>query len=132
MTSRAKRRTKATLPVQPEASTDEAVTLDSVSTDLLELLSVGAKALRTELQTIIDEDEDENAKYDKASRIAFVLSKAGPVGDTIRKMQAAEKKRLDLDIVKVVAFLRTQPPDDIARVIRELQQITARGNRVLG
>lgn len=115
---------------KPAASSP--ATLDTVSASVLELLVMGVDALHVELKTIVESKDDKNAKYDKASRIAFVLSKAGPVGDTIRKMQAAEQKRVTaLTLQQIVAWLRANP-EDRARVAREISQMDGRRGGVLG
>ncbi len=108
----------------PKASIEEA------NDAVIDLLKMGLDALRTDLTAIIDGSAPAT-KHDKASRVAFITQKAASIADSLRKVEAARAKRLELTPAIVVAYLRSCDSKSRRLVLSELEALS-NGGSVLG
>ena len=107
-----------------------AATVEGVTDAALGVLKLGLDAIHDELQLIINGQAPES-KYDKASRIAHLTSKVGPIADSIRKLEAARAKRLELTPAAVLAWLRSCDARSRRLVLSEFEGLS-NGGSVLG
>jgi hypothetical protein len=112
---------------QVDRRTDVEVVLDdSVST-----LRDSVAFLKQEI-TDIRNGRGGDSQHDDASRVAFIAEKVGRIADSVRKVEAARRRRdEELDLPRVVAWLRQQTDEDRARVIREMHSAGKGGRSVL-
>src|SRR5690349_9678754 len=113
-------------PKKQQTSSEKRETVASVAEDINTLVLT---ALREEIRRLVGGKKKPRGKYTVAETVAHLGQRASQVAAEQRKAAAEERKRLGaITPAMVLAWFRTIPTDERRQLVREIQELDARGS----